>query len=63
MHSTNRQLVLRIFMLLILGLTLPVWITPLEARAPAAGPDIPRVTFGGTLRGQIHPASFSVVQT
>jgi hypothetical protein len=54
---------LRLFMLIILGLSLPVWVNPLAARSPAAGPDIPEVTFAGTLRGRIQPAHFSTVQS
>lgn len=53
----------RLFILIIVALALPLWVTPLEARSPAAGPDIPTITFAGTLRGRIQPAHFSVVQS
>ena len=47
MHSKNRHPLFRLFILIIVGLALPVWVTTLEARSSAAEPDIPRVPFAG----------------
>lgn len=63
MHSKNRHPLFRLFILIVVGLALPVWVTTLEARSSAAEPDIPRVTFAGSLRGRVQPAGFSPVQT